>query len=473
MAMDSRVDRLSVSTLRRVPQDILVPGYRREAVSIGVVHLGLGNFHRAHQAVYFEKLLNLGDLRWGISAVSLKRAVTRDALQAQDFLYSVLTRSAHPTEVQVIGAIKECLVAPENPAAVIERLAHVNTKIISLTVTEKGYLEKGDASALGYLLKALELRRQLQRPVTILCCDNLSSNGERLHRQLVQEAQLTRPLLSQWIVQCVACPDTMVDRIVPATLYSERDEARSRLGLVDAWPVAAEPFSQWVIEKRFAAEVPDFESVGVQVVASCAPYEAMKLRLLNAAHSALAYFGAPAGFKTVDQVLASPLIQAYLRRLWSEAAATLPGAQQKEVASYVAALETRFANPALAHRLAQIAMDGSLKVPVRLLATLRDCCARDLPSDAIELALAAWIRWLGGVDEAGQPYELVDPMRDELLRLVPATASRREKVQALLQFQPVFGSDLSLNESLAERLVSGLERLDRLGSLRALAHLAA
>jgi fructuronate reductase len=469
-AQSGSTRRLSDSNLSKVGAEVLLPQYGRDKVSIGVVHLGLGNFHRAHQAVYFEKVLNRGDLRWGISAISLKRPVTRDALQPQDFLYTVLTRSGAATQAQVIGAIRECLVAPESPAAVIERLAHADTKLVSLTITEKGYLETGEASALGYLLKALELRMNKSLPVTILSCDNLSSNGERLHLQLIAKAKRLSPQLATWIERHVTCPNTMVDRIVPATLDQDRQEAKSCLGLEDAWPVPAEPFTQWVIENRFANEMPGLSSVGVQLVESCAPYEAMKLRLLNAGHSAMAYLGAPAGFKTVDQVVATPQIRAFLRRLWSEAARTLPDAVQAEVPAYVRALETRFSNPALGHRLAQIAMDGSLKVPVRLLATLRDCRAAHLPSDAIIFAVAAWIRWLRCHDEAGQSYELKDPMAALLIKLSGPLLTAQQRVRQLMELEPVFGLDLGSDAELAISLTHGLERLENCGSLEAVSH---
>jgi fructuronate reductase len=431
------------------------------------VHLGVGNFHRAHQAVYFEKILNQGDLRWGISAISLKRPVTRDTLQPQDLLYTVLTRSGAATEAQVIGAIRECLVASENPAAVIERLAHADTKLVTLTITEKGYLETGEASALGYLLKALALRMTRNLPLTILSCDNLSSNGDRLHFLLLAEAKHLSPQLATWIERQVACPNTMVDRIVPATLDHDRDEAKSYLGVEDAWPVPAEPFTQWVIENRFAGEMPELPSVGVQLVESCAPYEAMKLRLLNAAHSAMAYLGAPAGFETVDQAVASPQVRAVLRRLWFEAAATLPVVVQDEVPDYVRALESRFSNPALGHRLEQIAMDGSLKVPVRLLATLRDCRADHLPSGAIIFAVAAWIRWLKCVDEAGQSYELKDPMAAMLMKLSERHLSAQQRVRQLMKLEPVFGLDLGADAELVISLTHCLELLERYGSLEA------
>ncbi len=460
-------NRLSDISLSQVRAGVLLPKYRRDEVVVGVVHLGVGNFHRAHQAVYFEKILNLGDLRWGISAVSLKRAVTRDALQPQDFLYTVLTRSGVATDVQVIGAIRECLVAPENPVAVIERLAHADTKLVTLTITEKGYLETDEASALSYLLKALDLRKSRNLPLTILSCDNLSGNGVRLHRQLMAEAKRLNPQLALWIESNVACPNTMVDRIVPATLDGDRDEAKSHLGMEDAWPVAAEPFTQWVIENRFVGAMPDLSSVGVQLVESCAPYEAMKLRLLNGAHSAMAYLGVPAGFKTVDQAVASPQINAFVRRMWSEAAGTLPDALQDEVPSYLQALEARFFNPALGHRLEQIAMDGSLKVPVRFLATLRDCRLAGLPSDAIIFAVAAWVRWLKCVDEAGQSYELTDPMAEALMQRSKPHLSAQQRVWQVMQLEPVFGSDLAVDEDLAIQLTHCVELLETYGSLEA------
>jgi fructuronate reductase len=463
--------RLSNQSLHKLSAGVVVPSYRRDEVSIGIVHLGLGNFHRAHQALYFEQILNRGDLRWGVCAVSLKRPVTRNALQPQDGLYSVLTRSSQATQVQVIGAIKEVLVAPENPGAVVKRLADVDTKLITLTITEKGYLERGEGSALGYLLEALKIRFVAQRPVTILSCDNLSTNGDRLHAQLIEQAQRQYPLLAAWISENVVCPNTMVDRIVPATLDSDRREAVSLLGLADAWPVAAEPFSQWVIEDRFATEKPEFEAVGVQLVASCQPFEEMKLRLLNAAHSAMAYLGAPAGFRTVDQAIACPEMRYFVQLLWKDARASLAPELQSQVSEYLVALEARFANPALGHRLEQIAMDGSLKVPLRFLDTLRDCVAGELPFEAILLAVAAWIRWLSCYDEAGQVFELKDPMSASLIELAGARASASVRVQQLMQFEPVFGLDLRHYPELVARLIRYLELLETKGSIATIVEL--
>ena len=306
------MERLGAATMGRLPPGVQWPGYDRGALATGIVHLGVGAFHRAHQAVYTEAVLEAGDLRWGIAAVSLRSAATRDALAPQDGLYTVNRRGAEDG-MQVIGGITRLLVAPEAPDVVLDALAAPDTRIVTLTVTEKAYCRDGASGALdeahpdvrfdlanassprsvlGLLAAGIARRRGAGLPpFTVLCCDNLPSNGRTVYGLLVAFARLRDRDLAAFIAADVACPDTMVDRIVPATTDADRVRVESALGLHDAWPVVAEPFSQWVIEDRFPAGRPAWEMAGATMVGDVAPFEAMKLRLLNASHSGLAYLG--------------------------------------------------------------------------------------------------------------------------------------------------------------------------------------
>ena len=465
--MRAERSRLSDATLASLPADVARPGYDRTRATVGVVHLGVGNFHRAHQAVAFDDLLGTGDPRWGVCGVSLVRPAMRDALAPQDGLYALLVRDGAGTRVRVVGALRRMLVAPESPAAVVARIASSDTRLVTLTITEKGYEDAGPGGAVALLLAGLAARRAAGgAAVSLLSCDNLSRNGAALHARLRAAAAVADPALADWIDARVACPDTMVDRIVPATTDVDRDEAAARLGVRDAWPVPAEPFSQWVVERRFAGEVPPLDAAGATLVDDVAPWEAMKLRLLNAAHSSLAYLGAPAGLSTVDAAIAEPRLRAFVGRLWAQAAATLPASVRAEAPAYGARLVERFANPALRHRLLQIATDGSRKLPQRLVATLREARAQGRAHDAPLLAVAAWIRFCAGLDEAGGPMPLDDPLAARLREAAAGEPARAAR--AMLAVREVFG-DAGDDASLADDLAGALRRLRERGSLGAIA----
>ncbi|MFO0235553.1 MAG: mannitol dehydrogenase family protein [Burkholderiales bacterium] len=459
--------RLCDATLAALPADVARPGYDRRRASIGVVHLGVGSFHRAHQAVAFDDLLASGDPRWGLSGASLVRPAMRDALAPQDGLYALLVRDGGGTRPRVVGALRELLVAPEAPGAVVARIAAPDTRLVTLTITEKGYDDDGPGGAVALLAAGLSARRAAGLGgLSLLSCDNLSRNGARLHARLRASARASDPALADWIDACVACPGTMVDRIVPSTTDADRAEAAARLGVDDAWPVAAEPFTQWVVERRFAGEAPPLEAAGAQLVDDVAPWEAMKLRLLNAAHSSLAYLGASAGLATVDAAIAEPRLRSFVERLWSQAASTLPASVRGEAPAYGARLLGRFANPALRHRLLQIAMDGSRKLPQRLVATLLDARRAGLPHDAPLLAVAAWIRFCDGRDEAGGGLPLDDPLA---ARLRAAAAGDAASVaRAMLAIDEVFGA-AATDARLADDLAAALSTLRERGALAAAA----
>lgn len=451
-----------------LPAGVRTPGYAREAVGIGVVHLGVGNFHRAHQAVAFDDLLAHGDARWGICGVSLRRPLMHEALAPQDGLYTLLERDGAQTRVRVVGALQERIVAPRDPAALARRLAAATTRLVTLTITEKGYDETGPGSAVAVLRDGLAARRAAGAGgLTLMSCDNLSANGTRLHARLLAAAA-DDVALAHWIERQVACPDTMVDRIVPATTDDDRALAASRLGCVDAWPVPTEPFSQWVVQRRVAGEAPPLERAGVTWVEDVGPWEAMKLRLLNAAHSALAYVGAAAGFATVDAAVADPRLRAFVLRLWAQATPTLPSEVREAAPAYCERLLGRFANPALGHRLLQIATDGSRKLPQRWLATLREARRDGLAHDALLLALAGWMRFCAGRDDAGDTLPLDDPLSERLRAAAATPGDAIRAVHAMLAIDAVFDASARADAELARSIARVLGALRQTGARAAI-----
>jgi fructuronate reductase len=481
--------RLSNASLDLVPGPVRRPAYDRSTVTRGIVHLGIGAFHRAHQAIVIDDLLGTGPQNWGIVGASLRSPETRDALAPQDNLYTVAVVSGADVAHRVVGSILETVVAPENPAQLIAHLADPATRIVSLTITEKGYchtpqtgeldeahpdivhdLNNPDAprSAAGFIVAALARRKAAGvAPFTVLSCDNLPANGATTARILNRFAALRSPELGRWVAGEVAYPSTMVDRIVPATTDADRAAVAKALGVIDAWPVVTEPFTQWVIEDRFPAGRPDFAAAGVQLVADVAPFEHMKLRLLNAAHSALAYLGYLAGFETIAATMADAHFAALARKVMDDAATTLSMPQGTDLAAYITSLLERFSNPALHHRTWQIAMDGSQKLPQRLLGTMRDRLALDLPIDTHALAVAGWMRYVTATDEHGRAIDVRDPLAAELAAIARASGPVADRLApALLAVSSVFG-DLGADPRVRMAVTHALAQLYALGARRA------
>lgn len=484
--------RLAPSTLSDLPSSVSVPAYDRAATRIGIVHLGIGAFHRAHQAVMTEAVLAAGDPAWGIAGVSLRSPETRDALGPQDGLYTVAMRDGTGDRFAVIGAVRRLLVAPEDPEAVLALMAAPDTRIVSLTITEKGYCHRpatGELdeshpdilhdlanpqrprSAIGFLVEALARRRRAGlAPFTVLSCDNLPANGEVTARVVTRFAALRDPDLAAYVTAHVAFPCSMVDRIVPGTTDADRALVAGALGLEDAWPVMTEPFRQWVIEDRFPAGRPDWAAAGATFVADVAPFEHMKLRLLNGSHSTLAYLGALAGHETVADAMAAPGFAALLDGMMrEEVSPTLPPLNGFDLPAYRAGLLARFRNPALRHRTAQIAMDGSQKLPQRLLGTIRDRLDAGAPFERLALGVAGWMVYATGRDEAGRPIELRDPLAD---RLAAATAGQRDAaglMEAYLGIGEIFGEDLPASACFRATLRRVLEGLLADGAARTVA----
>jgi fructuronate reductase len=451
------------------------------------VHLGIGAFHRAHQAVYIDNRLSAGETGWAVCGASLRSPDTAEALRPQDGLYTVAVRSGEGEDLRVIGAVRRLLVAPDDPEALLAAMTDPQVRIVSLTVTEKGYCHDpatgelredhpdiaadpqfphGPRSTPGFLVEALARRKERGvPPFTVLCCDNLPANGHTVARVVGRFAALRDPALGRWVEDTVAFPSTMVDRIVPATTDADRESVASALGVSDAWPVVTEPFTQWVVEDSFTMGRPRIEESGAELVADVAPYELMKLRLLNGSHSTLAYLGYLSGYETVAQAMADPALARLVRGLMDEEVtptlAVPPGA---DLESYKNALIARFRNPALRHRTWQIAMDGSQKLPQRLLGTIRERLQKGAPIPRLSLAVAAWMRYVTGRDDQGQPIDVRDPMQARLRAIADEAGPVAERLApALMNVREVFG-DLSSDPRFARPVTDALDRLFRSGA---------
>jgi Mannitol-1-phosphate/altronate dehydrogenases len=479
--------RLSQAVLPGLPSSVKVPGYDRGAVTAGIVHLGIGAFHRAHQAVYTDAVL-ADDPAWGIVAASLRNPATRDALEPQDGLYTLSIRSDGGESLRVIGSVLRTIVAPEALEDLLGVMSDPATRIVSLTVTEKGYCHDPATGALneahsdiihdlshpshprtapGLIVEALRRRRNAGvPPFTVMSCDNLPANGRTVKRVLSRYAEMLDRDLRAFVREQVACPSTMVDRIVPATTDEDRERISRLLGATDAWPVMTEPFTQWVIEDDFPQGRPAWEKVGAQFVSDVEPFEHMKLRLLNGSHSTLAYLGYLAGYETVADAMADQAFERLIRGLMDEEVTpTLHLPPGTDLQSYKQALVTRFKNPALKHRTAQIAMDGSQKLPQRLLGTIRDRLAKDKSIRRLALGVAAWMRYVTGWDERGAPIEVRDPMAERLRRIADEGGSDpRAIAHGLLRVSEVFGDDLPNNPAFTSAVTDALDTLFRKGA---------
>lgn len=481
--------RLGAATLADLPADVARPAYDRARVRTGVVHLGIGAFHRAHQAVVFDDVLGAGDLRWGVLGASLRSPTVAEQLNPQDGLYTLVVRDGAEERLRIIGAGQGVLVAPEGPAALVAAMADPEVHIVTLTVTEKGYhldpatgaLRFDDAdvaadladlsaprTAPGFIVAALASRRSAGlKPFTVISCDNLPHNGTRIGDAVLAMARRIDGGLADWIEARGAFPQTMVDRIVPATTPDDIAGLAARLGVEDRGMVKAEPFTQWVIENRFAGERPDFAGLGVELTDAVAPWEEAKLRLLNGAHSAIAYLGALSGHEHVHEVLAVPAFAAYVETLWDEAETTLEAPRGLDIAAYRRALMARFRNAALMHRTRQIAMDGSQKLPQRLLAGAAVRLARGQDIPAMALGVAAWMRWQSGVTEAGEAVVVDDPLAGRTAELLASAATDEARVEALLSLGVVFQPALSGDPRFAQAVSGAYLCLSQHGALEA------
>jgi fructuronate reductase len=459
------------------------------ALSIGIVHLGLGAFHRAHQVAYTEAACQkTGETRWGICAASERSPVAAEMLASQDGLYSLLVANDEDHELRVMASLRGALFARRDADALVAQIADSAVEVVTLTVTEKGYrhdqgtrkLRRDDpeldadasgrkaVSVVGQLCRALEERRRKDAgPLTIMSCDNLSSNGGLLHG-LVDElfswpsARFDEGL-AQWVAENVTFPCSMVDRIVPATTDAFRTEAERQLGVTDRAVVVTEPFMQWVIEDRFAQGRPAWDRAGAELVEDVGPYETLKLRVLNGSHSALAYLGLLAGIETIDEVSKLPTFEAFVHKLVDEEVRptlTLPEAVDLDI--YHEQVLKRFANTALPYRCTQVAADGSQKLPERLFGVIRECLIVGAAPYCATLVVAAWLRaLLVGVDDLGRRFELSDPMSTQIKEAIGDTEDEARVVDRALQISEVFGPDLCASERFKAMLTDALFQLSK------------
>lgn len=462
--------RLCDATLAGLPAHVARPAYDRARTRIGVVHFGPGAFHRAHQAVYLDAVLD-ADPAWAICAVSLHSPGVRDALRPQDGLYTLVLQGERPA-LRVVGSIRELLCAPQEPEAVLARLADRDVRLVTLTITEKGYCLSADgvdlahpdivhdlaspetpASAIGWLVAGLRARRDRGfEPFTVLSCDNLADNGGRLRRAVLQFAAQLDPRLADWIETGVAFPRSMVDSITPASDDALRAWVAAQAGVEDAWPVQREPYTQWVVEDHFPHGRPPLERAGVVLSDDIAGYDRAKLRLLNAPHSALAYLGSLLEIDTVAAAMREPALAGFVERLMrQDIVPTLKLPRGFDPDAYIDAILARFRNPAIAHRLAQIAWDGSQKIPVRLLGTIADALAAGRPIERLCLPVAGWLHFVRRQARDGVP--IVDPLAETLAAIGRATTGEAtHDVAAFLAMDSVFGvlaADKRFREVLA------------------------
>jgi fructuronate reductase/mannitol 2-dehydrogenase len=450
---------LTAATLVSLPEGVDAPGYDRAALRSGVVHFGVGGFHRAHQAMYFDELARrgLGD-GWGLTGVGLHRPEMGEVMRAQDCLYLVVARGARGTTVRVVGVMGTYLFAPDQREAVLETLSDPATKLVTLTITGNGYLLSPDGdfsdddplvaaeledpgrpdTVFGYLVEALDRRRAAGvAPFTVLSCDNIPGNGAAARTMVV------------------AFPASMVDRITPETTPEERERIVRSLGVDDRWPVITEPFSQWVVEDNFCNDRPPLDEVGVQFVADVAPYELTKKRLLNASHCALGYLGYLAGYRTTAEVMADPAYAAYVSALIDEVVPLLPRVDGMELGAYKKSLLERLANPEMSDQLSRLCRRGSTKVPSYLLPSITETRAAGRPAPMLTLAVAGWFRYLQGHDYAGEPIDIEGPRSEEFVEL-----ARQEGAdpRPLLTVRQVFG-DLADDASFVRDLHVASEAL--------------
>ncbi|MGB1034259.1 MAG: mannitol dehydrogenase family protein [Primorskyibacter sp.] len=457
------------------------------AARTGIVHLGPGAFFRAFNAVYTQDAQTSASEAWGILAVSLRSPTARDHLSPQDGAYTAITRSSQGDAPRVIQSVTDVIVASDDPGVVVARMADPSVRIVSLTITEKGYCHTpatGDLdaahpdiqhdlahpdvprSAIGVIVAALARRRAGgQAPFTVMSCDNLPSNGALTRRVVLAFARLCDPGLAQWIADTARFPATMVDRITPATTPDDVAGLARQAGYYDPGCVVHEAFRQWVIQDDFPTGRPAWEHAGAQLVACVDAHEVMKLRCLNGTHSTLAYLGYLAGYDTIADVVADPDFAALCRILWRvEILPTVPPPQGADLTQYCVTLLERYRDSAIRHRTWQIAMDGSLKLPQRILGTIRDRLAVGQMPFGLCLAVAGWMRYVGGVDDIGGPIDVRDPLATRLRAASDSGQDAATKVDALLAIPEVFGTDLPAQDAFRDAVVSAYHDLSTTGA---------
>jgi fructuronate reductase/mannitol 2-dehydrogenase len=456
---------LNDATLSRHARRVAVPTFDRWSLVPSVVHIGVGAFHRSHQAVYFDDLAERGHSReWGLVGVGLHRRGIGEALSEQDGLYTVVSRDGNRSTARIVGAMGRFLFAPDNPAAVVATLAHPRTRLVTLTVTAVAYGDRSDLghagsprTAIGLLVDALGRRRRAGlRPFTVLSCDNMPSNGEITRDAVCAFACEQDPGLAKWIEAHGAFPSSMVDRITPRSTDADRELVGREFGVADLWPVITEPWSQWIVEDDFCNGRPPLDLVGAQLVGDVRPYSLMKTRMLNGAHCAIGYAGSLAGYERIDEAVQDPALGAFLDGMMGEEVAPalgpVPGI---DLDAYRRSLMQRFANRGVADQLSRLCRNGSSKVPNHIVASIREAREDGRPHPRLTLAVAAWLQYLRGFDERGSELPLVDPLADRLRTLA-------DEPRALLLKRSLFGR-LAGDGTFADEVCAYLDAIERVG----------
>ena len=462
--------------------EIAVPDYDRSSLTTGIVHFGVGGFHRAHQAMVIDDLLAAGGARdfaiCGVGVLEQDRRM-KDVMDAQDCLYTLVLKHPDGTrEARVIGSIVEYLLAPDDPEAVIAKMAGASTRIVSLTITEGGYnfdqvtgeFDESDAGVVhdvadpahpqtvfGLVIAALSRRRDAGvAPFTVMSCDNIQGNGHVARKMFTAFARLVDPSLADWMDENVHFPSSMVDRITPVTSDDDRAEVRDRFGIADQWPVVAEPFFQWVLEDDFGQGRPEYENARVQVVDDVEPYELMKLRLLNASHQGMCYFGYLSGYRYAHEAAGDPAIADFLLHYMNaEATPTLLPVPGIDLDDYKRTLIERFSNPEVRDTLARLCAESSDRIPKWLLPVVRAQLESGGEIDRSAAICASWARYAEGTDESGDPITVVDRYSSELTAIA---LTQRDDRTAFIRNEKLFG-DLASNERFVAAYTAALDRL--------------
>lgn len=474
-----------------LPEGVQLPQYDRNQLRSRIVHFGFGAFHRAHQALLTDRVLNASGGDWGICEISLfsgDRLMSQ--LRQQDHLFTVLEKGAEGNQPIVVGAVHECLNAKlDSLAAIIEKFCEPQVAIVSLTITEKGYCIDPASGLLdmtqpriihdlenptqpqsvpGILVETLARRRQRGlAPFTVLSCDNIPNNGHVVKNAVLGMAEKRDSELAQWIAEHVSFPGTMVDRIVPAATDESLAEISAVLGVEDPCAISCEPFIQWVVEDNFVAGRPDWEAAGVQMTDDVLPWEQMKLRMLNGSHSFLAWLGYLAGHEHVSDCMQDPVFRSAAYRLMLDEQAPTLSITGIDLTAYADSLIERFSNPSLKHRTWQIAMDGSQKLPQRMLDGIRIHLARGSQWPLLALGVAGWMRYVSGIDDAGNKIDIRDPLADKIGNIVSAS-NEQQRVSALLSLEEIFGCDLSQNPQFVANVTAAWHQLVTAGTRQAI-----
>lgn len=490
-----RAVKLSNANLGALDERVIRPRYDRASVAVGIAHIGVGGFHRSHQAMYLEKLMNDGEgMEWGICGIGLlpgDRAMCQ-ALTSQDTLYTVVTKE--PTgklRAQVVGCLVKYLYAPDDPGSVLDVLTEPTVRIVSLTITEGGYnidrstgrfdttnpmvvddvVAEQPSTVFGYVVEALRRRRDAGiAPFSVMSCDNIESNGSVARYSMVCFANMKDPALASWIDSEVCFPNSMVDRITPVTTPTDIEHLAQEYHIEDAWPVVCEPFTQWVLEDRFNSGRPPLEDAGAQVTDDVTPYELMKLRLLNAGHQAIAYNGHLCGYKYVHEAASDPVFVDFLLGYMNkEARPTLSPVPGIDLDQYVAVLIERFANPEVKDTIARLCAFSSDRIPKWLVPVIRANLADGGFIERSAEIVASWARYAEGIDEMGKPIDVQDTLRDELME---RAAGQGDDLLAFLRNERLFGG-LAGDQRFAESYGAALRSLHDIGAYRTLVELNA